>query len=189
MANKYYDLVTQFARENNIDKRSFLDNTLIDIYYDIFILDNVDKYIDSDISEIINNIGMYYYLNKNYDYAIKYFLSAIEKNNDCAMNNLGDYYKNIKQNYPYAVHYYSMAIETNNNNSVALDKLSYYYQINNNYEYVLYYYEIYLKNVDYTNNTESESIVLILMSLFGICLLNLNNGELLFEYLKKYKKP
>ena len=72
------------------------------------------------------HMGTYYrHIKKDYDNMKKYYLMAIEKNNDIAMYGLGCYYNEIKD-YDNMKKYYLMAIEKNN--IEALNALATYYK-------------------------------------------------------------
>jgi TPR repeat protein len=47
----------------------------------------------------MNNLGIYYYEQKEYKKMEKYYLMAIKKGEPRAMNNLGQYYKQQKEGY------------------------------------------------------------------------------------------
>ena len=77
-------------------------------------------------SGINGNLPFLVYFEKNYELGKKYYLSAIDKNNSTAMNNLGFYYANIEKNYDLAKKYYLMAIDKGN--SFAMYNLGLYYK-------------------------------------------------------------
>ena len=70
----------------------------------------------------MNNLGLYYKSIQDYDQMKKYYLMAIEKNNEKAMYNLAIYYKSIKD-YDQMNKYYLMAIEKDNK---LIDKVKHY---------------------------------------------------------------
>jgi len=81
------------------------------------------------------NIGVYYnFIEINYDEAKKYYMMAIEKGNNYAMNNLGCYYHFIEKNYELAKKYYMMAIEKDD--EYAMTYLGNYYEKQKNYEWL-----------------------------------------------------
>jgi tetratricopeptide (TPR) repeat protein len=85
------------------------------------------------------NFGVYYFLEKNYELAIKYYLMAIELGNSEAMNNLGYYYHFIEKNYDKMFEYYLMAIDLGNSN--AMNNLGHYYHYTKeNYDLAKKYY-------------------------------------------------
>ena len=118
-----------------------------DIINDIFNNDNLNY--DLNDENILNIIGLYYqYKIKNYVEMKKYFLMAIELNSIDAMNNLGNYYKNIELNayhkiyneynaYDEMIKYYSMAIELNDSNAIC--NLSNYYCCKSMYDIMIEY--------------------------------------------------
>ena len=79
-----------------------------------------------------------------YDKMKEYFLMAIEKGHSDAMNNLGNYYKNIEKDYNKMKEYYLMAIKKGN--SHAMNNLGYQYQyIEKNNALALKYYYMAMK--------------------------------------------
>src|SRR3989304_6597576 len=138
MTNEYIELLT-FTQNNNIDYRYFLNDKYIIVIHDIFIQNNVDKYVDSIDDEIIRYIGFYFHINKDYVRSIFYYLKAIDKNNSNAMNELGDYYYLVEQNYEKAIQYYLMAVEKNNCESM-YSLGNYYNIIEKNRTHATYYF-------------------------------------------------
>jgi TPR repeat protein len=63
---------------------------------------------------------------KDYSQMKKYYMMAIYKCNYDAMNNLGNYYKNVEKNYKQMKQFYLMAIDKCNSN--AMNNLGYYYK-------------------------------------------------------------
>ena len=96
----------------------------------------------------IYNCGVYFYfIEKNYKEAEKYYLMAIENGNSTAMYCLGYYYNHIEKNYEEAKKYYLMAIE--NGNSDAMNCLGFYYHYyieEKNYEEAKKYYLMAIEN-------------------------------------------
>jgi tetratricopeptide (TPR) repeat protein len=68
----------------------------------------------------------------------KYYLMAIEKGVSSAMNNLGNYYCDVKKNYDKMKKYYLMAVEKGD--SSAMNNLGNYYNVKKNYDKMKKYY-------------------------------------------------
>jgi len=97
--------------------------------------------------------GMKCQIDKKYKNMLKYYLLAIDLNDDCAMNLLGYYYQYVEVNYDLMKKYYGMAI--NLNNKSAMNNLGYYYQyVEVNYDLMKKYYDmaINLNNKSAMNN-------------------------------------
>jgi TPR repeat protein len=88
-------------------------------------------------NKAMNNLGLYYEKQKDYDNMVKYYQMASEKGNNKAMNNLGLYYEKQKD-YDNMMKYYLMAIE--NGNHSAMFNMSLYYKIKNDYPNMIKYY-------------------------------------------------
>ena len=97
-------------------------------------LDYVYDSIELDI------IGLYYqHIEKDYNLMKKYYLMAIDEDNDMAMNNLGYYYKYIEKDYNLMKKYYLMAIDKGND--ISMNNLGcYYFEIEKDYELMKKYY-------------------------------------------------
>lgn len=87
-------------------------------------------------------IGLYYYyIKKNYELSVKYFLMAVDLDNSNAMNNLGMYYYQIDNNYELAHKYFLMTIEHDELNDSAMNNLGCYYMtVEHNYELTVKYF-------------------------------------------------
>ena len=90
--------------------------------YDLF---KNNKVGDNYSSMICFYYGFYYFKIKEYDLMKKYYLMAIEYNDDKAMCELGYYYYRIENNYNLAKKYLLMAIKYNN--CSAMYALGHYY--------------------------------------------------------------
>jgi tetratricopeptide (TPR) repeat protein len=90
----------------------------------------IDK--DDTNSNYLNYVGLYYHKVRpfRYDLMMKYYLMAIEKGNDMAMYNYGNYYENIDNGI--MVKYYLMAIEKGNE-SAMIDYANYLKNVKNDY--------------------------------------------------------
>jgi TPR repeat protein len=73
--------------------------------------------IDKGNHKAMNNLGFYYYQQKDYDNMVKYYLIAIDKGSSLAMYNLGYYYQQQKD-YNNMIKYYLMAIDKGNSGTV-----------------------------------------------------------------------
>jgi tetratricopeptide (TPR) repeat protein len=73
--------------------------------------------IDKGNDNAMNNLGLYYQQQKDYDNMMKYYLMAIDKGDSDAMFNLGLYYKQQKD-YDNMMKYYLMAIDKGDSDSV-----------------------------------------------------------------------
>ena len=81
-------------------------------------------------SEELHYYGFYYgKIEKDYVQMKKYYLMAIELNNNSAMYNLGHYYETIEKDYVQLKKYYLMAIELGHSN--AINNLGNYYDRKN----------------------------------------------------------
>ena len=65
--------------------------------------------IEKSHIDTMNNLGNYYYIEKDYENAKQYYLMAIEKGHIGAMNNLGNYYTKVEKNYTKADIYIRMS--------------------------------------------------------------------------------
>lgn len=79
----------------------------------------------NDDTDAMNNLGYYYYTEKKYDLAKKYYNKAIASNNAHAMNNIGLIYYYIDKNYEEAKKFYELACL--NNIEEAYNNLGLYY--------------------------------------------------------------
>jgi TPR repeat protein len=142
----------------------YIPDCAVDIIYDLFVnhikCDNIDS-INNDVTHYYYGViyfyyGVYYrYIKKDYEQAVSYYLLAIEKENDCAMNNLALYYERKVNNIELAIKYYLMAIERGN--STAMNNLAIYYCDNrnnkNNEELAVKYFLMAIEN-GYKNSTD-----------------------------------
>ncbi len=108
--------------------------------YDLYFNDKEGK-CETDIEFLY--FGVYYYIHKNTDNMMKYYMLAIEKENSCAMYNLGNYYKKQKD-YDNMMKYYMLAIEKGN--SYAMCDLGIYYCKQKDYDNMMKYYIMGAKN-------------------------------------------
>jgi TPR repeat protein len=92
----------------------------------------------------MNNLGIYYYEQKEYKKMEKYYLMAIKKGDSDAMNLLGDYYRGQKE-YEKMENYYLMAIEKGDS-KVILKLENHYRDHNKTNELIKLYYEHINKN-------------------------------------------
>ena len=99
---------------------------------------------------------------------------AIKKGNDKAMNNLADYYEEIK-NYIEMEKYYLMAIEKGNRD--AMNNLAYYYKNNQ--------YELKLLNLYILKNHNRDEIITLFNKISSS--LDLNDKELFLKLLTEYQ--
>ena len=131
-----YDLTKELKKMYNEKDIQYNEN-YIDTITDIFNNDNLNY--DLTDKNILNIIGLYYrYKIKNYDEMIKYYLMAIDLNDDKAMYNLARYYLRIRD-FNEMKKYYLMAIELNN--SGAMCRLAVYYEyFENNFDEMKIYY-------------------------------------------------
>jgi hypothetical protein len=84
----------------------FLKDVDEDKIIDLFNHDMIEKIDDN---KYWNYVGLYYWKKiKNYDSMHKFFLMAIDRDNDLAMFNLGYYYETIEKNYDLMKKYYLM---------------------------------------------------------------------------------
>ena len=105
--------------------------------------------------------GLYYSIKKKYDQMEKYYLMAIEKGNNVAMNNLGFYYQYEKKDYDQMEKYYLMAIEKGN--SDAMNNLGLYYEdIKKNYDQTKKYY---LMSIEKGNDCAMNNLGLYYMEI------------------------
>ncbi len=109
-----------------------------DIIYDIFINKNI---IQSNDSNILTIIALYYYIEKDYVKMKKYFQIAIGTNNYHAMNYFAHYYKNIEKDYGEMKKYFLMSIKLDNFTS-AYDLAHYYQYIEKDYGKMKKYYNL-----------------------------------------------
>lgn len=93
-------------------------------------------------SECHRCIALYYKIVKNDDKMLFYLLSAVEANNDKAMNNLGSYYEK-QDNIEQMMKYYLMAIKRGN--SDAMNNLGSYYADNDDFINAVKYYQMAIK--------------------------------------------
>lgn len=115
---KNYDEVAKYSLmiiEKNIER--YLDRAInnLEHYYIKCKQDNVEskKYCEMGVKRgnitSINNMGIYYFYEGNYEEAKKYILMGVEKDDVTSLFNLGYYYKKIEKNYDEMVKYYDMA--------------------------------------------------------------------------------
>jgi len=116
----FYKNVINFDNSNSLDvlgEKMFMKHKL----------KNPNPISSNVIGQALNNLGLYYETETdNYDEAVAYYLSAIEKGNVMAMFNLGDYYYH-SHNTDKMKKYFEMAIEKGN--VKAMTSLAYYYNI------------------------------------------------------------
>lgn len=85
-------------------------------------------------------VGLFYFVNNNYDEMIKYYLISIEKDNLFAMNTLGLFYEEVEINYENAIKYYSLAAEKGDKFAMS-NLMLYYSRIEKNKHKVNEYYK------------------------------------------------
>lgn len=89
-----------------------------DIIYNIVQSQNkAETYVDDKKPELMRNFGIVSEISKKYTDAARYYLIAIDENNNYAMNNLAALYQKLER-YTDAERYYLMAIDKNNINAV-----------------------------------------------------------------------
>lgn len=106
----------------------------ITIIHDLFFKD-----IRSDVQDDIVLLyhGVYYYINKDYDAMVKYFIMAVGHGSVIAMTNLAYHYSR-QGDHNNTVKYYLMAIEYNY--VPAMAALAYHYEVHNIHDDAVKYY-------------------------------------------------
>ena len=101
--------------------------------YYLMVIDNNDNDNGYAAAAAMNNLALYYQKYKDYEQAEKYFLMAIDIDNECrsAMYNLGYYYESVVHDNNQMEKYYLMAIKKEHD--LALEHLRYYYMMNSMY--------------------------------------------------------
>jgi tetratricopeptide (TPR) repeat protein len=127
--------LSQKLTEYNITYVSILDQTILELVYNLFVNDIFPKVIPDD-GILYNYIALYFKEQKDHDNMMKYYQMAIEKGIVYTMNNLGHYYKE-QEDYDNMKKYYLMAIGQNNSN--AMSYLGYYYQEKKDYVNMMKY--------------------------------------------------
>jgi len=102
--------------------------------YDLFIHNKPHK-VKRSIE--LTYYGDYYYIKKDYESTMKYYLMAIKKGDSNAMANLGCYYEE-QEDYENMKKYYLMAIKKGNSNAMCC--LGDYYKDQEDYEIMKRYY-------------------------------------------------
>lgn len=97
--------------------------------------------VDSNDSETIFKIGMYYLKNKDYLKMKSYFLRAIALGHQMAMCELGNFYQFVQCDYELMMTYYLMGVEYNNIMCM-LNLGYYYYHKEHNYSKMVKYYRM-----------------------------------------------
>jgi TPR repeat protein len=104
------------------------------------------------LKRIMNNLAVYYdNVEKNYDQSKKYYLMAIDKGNDEAINNLAYCYY-CEKKYEQAKKYYLMAIDRGND-SAKLNLAFQYMCIEEKYDIAKQYFFMIEKNACPNNTT------------------------------------
>lgn len=85
-------------------------------------------------------VGLFYFINNNYNEMIKYYLLAIEKDNLFAINTLGLFYEEVEKDYENAKKYYLLAVEKGDKFAM-LNLMLFYSRIENNKQKVNEYYK------------------------------------------------
>jgi len=131
------DLSEYFINNNVIiDYHSYDKLTPLQIN-NLFLFMKKDYEINSNCDIELNLAGIIARRKKKYDLMMKYYLMAIEKENELAMSNLGIYYHDEKK-YDLMMKYYLMAVEKRNGN--AMNNLGIYYYEENKYDLMIKYY-------------------------------------------------
>lgn len=162
MSDKFTKInkIIKYLAENNYilqdNELKKMNDTEVNIVYDIYI-NNIINIQDIEISsDIMVHLARHYCIIHNYDLMKKYYLMAIEKGNQCAMNNLSVYYFLVEKNNDLAKKYLLMAIETGVIN--AMINLALIYKTENNYDMAIKYYIMALENGD---NESFYNIILL----------------------------
>ena len=114
------DFIINFLDKNDlIFNINELTKDEIDIIYNLY----KNNQLVDDEKILSGNCLLFYgvyfkFIEKNYELMKKYYLMAIECNNNIAMNNLALYYQDIEKNYELMKKYYLMAIENNNSDAI-----------------------------------------------------------------------
>ena len=128
--------MNQFNTTNEI--KSKFNITFNDKFNDIILLlFNKNIIPNTDDSNLLYIIGIYYYHIMDYDLMKKYYFMAIDMKNNDAMYKFGNYYEFIEKNYDNMKKYYLMAIDNGNTN--AMINLGDYYEITGNKGAAKYY--------------------------------------------------
>ena len=88
--------------------------------------DGIDKTFFYLTNQCYNNLGVDYYLEKDYVNMEKYYMLAVGDGDSNAMVNLGRYYQNEKKDYINMEKYYMMAIDYGE--TCAMYNIGVYYQ-------------------------------------------------------------
>jgi len=111
----------------------------VSIIYDLY-YHGINRIENLEISDSTIDLyyGVYFKIKQDYDQMKKYYLMAIEKGNEYAMNNLGFHYEHIEKDYELMKKYYLMAIEKGYKN--AMYNLGFYYEEIKDYDQMKKYY-------------------------------------------------
>jgi tetratricopeptide (TPR) repeat protein len=148
-----YNSLEDIYNKHNLHK--FNINRYINYEKQIICMFN-NKVIDYDTNDtnILLWIGIYYNIQHDYDKMDIYYLIALERGNIDSMYYLGMYYCYIEKNYDKTEYYYLMAIESGNDIHIT-HTLGYFYQTKAcNYTKMKYYYLLSIKRgcTDSMNN-------------------------------------
>ncbi len=119
--NDYINQLEALKKDEQRDKKEIYD--ILDKY------NSVDKQLNESLlntvdfsnSWLLNCIGHYCNIEKEYPKAIEWYMKSANLGNSYAMTNLGYYYKNIEKDYPKAIEWYIKS--ANLGNSLAIYNL------------------------------------------------------------------
>jgi TPR repeat protein len=134
------EFIQNYLESNNCKYIKIGNHQIINHIYNLYKygIDERDTFEKED-SIIDLYYGEYYKIKKDYEQMKKYYLIAIGKGNDIAMNNLGLHYYIVKKDYEQMKKNLLMAIEKGNSN--AMYNLGYYCQnIEKDYDQMKKYY-------------------------------------------------
>uniref|UniRef100_A0A6C0EEK6 Uncharacterized protein n=1 Tax=viral metagenome TaxID=1070528 RepID=A0A6C0EEK6_9ZZZZ len=129
-------------------EKTELGTTVNKMFYYYFIEKNEEQFnkcckiaIDEKCDKVFYDLGKWNLDNENYDEMKRFYGEAIKLNNDNAMIELANYYKNIEHNHNEIKKYLLMAVEKGNRD--AMNDLGHHYQYReNNYDEMKKYYEM-----------------------------------------------
>jgi len=134
------EFIQNYLESNSYKYIKIENNEIINHIYNLYKYD-IDERDTFKMEDSIIDLyyGIYYKTKKDYKQMKKYYLMAIEKGNDIAMNDLGFHYCTVKKDYEQMKKYLLMAIEKGDGD--AMYNLGIYYRyVEKDYEQMKKYY-------------------------------------------------